>query len=181
MALGSRLRRPQPGASPGDCVRRGSRSVAGKIAGPCGKSTSVRGWTRANDGSLHIGMWRVDLAERTCEAAPSVVGSVRSCTGRPYPPKSDREWFLRRGRLTPLVERESWLYFHKHGPVFHDPLGESTAHKRLFSHYPRDVRLKLTAGLCLGIWYNGEHKYCTRYTQLEGRCKRSCLLQRLPL
>ena len=93
----------------------------------------------------------------------SAVGSATFCTGRAYPPKSDREWFLRRGRTAPLVERESWLYFYKHGPVFYDPLGDFTAHKQLFTHHPRDVRLKLIAGLCLDIWYSGEHRFCTRY------------------
>jgi diadenosine tetraphosphatase ApaH/serine/threonine PP2A family protein phosphatase len=78
-----------------------------------------------------------------------------------HPPTVCRDWFKRRG-ADALVDKESWLYFMKHGPLYHDPLGEFTARKEAFSHYPRDVRYKLMAGLCLGIWADGEYKFCRR-------------------
>jgi len=77
------------------------------------------------------------------------------------PPERPRDWFKRRG-ADALVDMESWLYFMKHGPVYYDPLGEFTARKKAFSHYPRDVRLKLMAGKCIGIWADGEYKFCQR-------------------
>lgn len=78
------------------------------------------------------------------------------------PPPRPRDWFKRRG-ADALVDKESWLYFMKHGPVFHDPLGEFSARKNAFSHYPRDVRYKLMADLCLSIWGLGEYKFCRRH------------------
>jgi len=92
----------------------------------------------------------------------SIDGSLENQLGRPRPPRRARDWFVpRRGKS--LVEQESWLYFLRHGPVFHDPLGEFTARKEAFSRYPRDVRYKLIAGLCLGIWAGGEYKFCLRH------------------
>jgi len=93
----------------------------------------------------------------------SIDGSARYHAGRTHPPQTAREWFLRRGQAASLVERESWLYFFVHGPVFHDPLGEFTARKQMFARYPPDVRRRLIADLCLGIWADGEYKFCTRY------------------
>jgi len=60
------------------------------------------------------------------------------------------------------VDKEAWLYFLKHGPVFHDPLGEFTARKRAFSQYPADVRYRVISDVCLGIWADGEYKFCRR-------------------
>ena len=86
--------------------------------------------------------------------------------GRAYPPKSPRDWFIRRSRRPAMVERESWAYFFVHGPVWHDPLGELTARKEMFAHYPRDVRLRLIADLCLKI-SGGEYKFCTRHVHRQ--------------
>ena len=101
--------------------------------------------------------------------SPVDVESIRSCTrfhtGRTHPPQNAREWFLRRTRRGSVVEHESWLYFFKHGPVFYDPFGEFTARKQAFSRYPTDVRLRLVANLCLGIWYAGEVKFCKRHVR----------------
>lgn len=78
------------------------------------------------------------------------------------PPQRPSDWFKRRGGDA-LVDKESWLYFMKHAPVYYDPLGEFTARKAAFSHYPRDVRYKLIADLCLGVWALGEYKFCCRH------------------
>lgn len=99
--------------------------------------------------------------------AESIDRCARDHTGRAYPPESPRDWFIRRGRRPAMVERESWTYFFVHGPVWRDPLGELTARKRMFAHYPRDVRLRLIADLCLGVWAGGEHKFCTRYVHRQ--------------
>jgi hypothetical protein len=71
--------------------------------------------------------------------------------GWKHAPEKPRDSFKRRGRDT-LVDKESRLYFMKHGPVCCDPLGVFTARKAEFAHYPREVRYKLMAEMCLGIW-----------------------------
>jgi hypothetical protein len=81
--------------------------------------------------------------------------------GWKHAPEKPSDWFKRRGRDA-LVDKESWLYFMKHGPVYYDPLGEFTARKAGFAHYPRDVRYKLMAEMCLGIWTDGEYKFYRR-------------------
>ena len=95
------------------------------------------------------------------------VESIDSCAryhaGKAYPPENAREWFLRRGKHKSIVGHESWLYFFKHAPVFHDPLGEFTLRQQMFAHYPRDVRIRLIADLCLRISGAGEYKFCTRH------------------
>jgi hypothetical protein len=79
------------------------------------------------------------------------------------PPVRVRDWFRKRGgERDSLVERESWLYFIKHGVVFHDPLGEFSARREVFSRYPRDVWHKLVADLCNDLWHLGEYKFCHR-------------------
>lgn len=78
-----------------------------------------------------------------------------------HAPEKPGDWFKRRGRDA-LVDKESWLYFMKHGPVYYDPLGEFTARKKEFAHYPRDVRYRLIAEMCLGIWTDGEYKFYRR-------------------
>lgn len=93
----------------------------------------------------------------------SIDGCVLYHTGKAYPPQNAREWFLRRGKYKSVVEHESWLYFLKHAPVFYDPLGEFTLRQQMFAHYPRDVRIRLIADLCLGIWAAGEYKFCNRH------------------
>lgn len=80
---------------------------------------------------------------------------------RKYPPKRARDWFTPvRGQS--LVERESFLYFLKHGEVFYDPLGEFSARRKLFSQYPQDVRLRLISNTCMDIWSYGEYKFYRR-------------------
>lgn len=95
-----------------------------------------------------------------------MVESIDRCfesqLGRAHAPARDRDWLTpRRGKS--LVDNESWLYFMRHGPVFHDPLGEFTARREAFSRYPQDVRYKLMADLCLGVWALGEYKFCSRH------------------
>ncbi len=82
--------------------------------------------------------------------------------GYRYPPPRPKDWFRRRGRDA-LVDKEAWLYFAVHGPVFYDPLGEYSARRQAFAHYPRDVRLKPMAELCLSIWGLGEYKFSERH------------------
>lgn len=77
--------------------------------------------------------------------------------GRAVPPARSRDWFRRR-RGQSLVERESWLYFLRHGEVFHDPVGQFTARRDAFARYPRDVRLKVMHAQCVTVWYVGDFK-----------------------
>ena len=89
------------------------------------------------------------------------VESIDDCimchAARPFPPVRARDWFRRRrGKST--VERESWLYFLKHGSVFHDPLGEFTTRRNAFAQYPTDVRLKVMHSQCVTLWYVADYK-----------------------
>jgi len=79
-------------------------------------------------------------------------------TRRREPPRTARGWFIpRRGHS--LVDRESWLYFIRHGEIFHDPLGEFTARRRAFARRPMDVRLKVMQRQCTTLWYVGSYKF----------------------
>jgi len=85
-------------------------------------------------------------------------GVFRDEVGRACPPKHARDWFARRSGES-LVDRESWLYFIRHGEVFHDPLGEFTARREAFAHYPADVRLKVVERQCSTLWYVTDYKF----------------------
>jgi hypothetical protein len=87
----------------------------------------------------------------------SIDGIFRDQVGRTSPPRHAIDWFVRRRRDS-LIDRESWLYFIRHGEVFHDPLGEFTARREAFAHYPRDVRLKLMVMQCKILWYVTDYK-----------------------
>jgi hypothetical protein len=87
----------------------------------------------------------------------SIDGFFRDEVGRATPPQNPLSWFVRR-EGDPLVDRESWLYFIRHGEVFHDPLGEFTARREAFARYPRDVRLKLMERQCTTLWYVTDYK-----------------------
>jgi hypothetical protein len=93
------------------------------------------------------------------------VESVDACiayhAGLATPPARARDWF-RRHRGQSLVERESWLYFLRHGPIFYDPLGEFTTRRDAFGHYPKDVRLKVMHAQCVTLWYVGDYKFSWR-------------------
>ncbi len=90
------------------------------------------------------------------------VGSINACfkyaTGVCTPPRRVRDWF-RRHRGESLVEKESWLYFIKHGHIFHDPLGEFSSRRKAFASYPRDVRLKVMQSQCITLWYVADYKF----------------------
>ena len=89
------------------------------------------------------------------------VESIDACfeynAGRCAPPARARDWFgQRRGKS--LVERESWLYFLRHGEILHDPLGEFTTRRDAFARYPMDVRLKVMQSQCTTLWYVADYK-----------------------
>jgi hypothetical protein len=90
------------------------------------------------------------------------VESIDSCiafhAGVPRPPERARDWFRPHGGQS-IVERESWLYFLRHGPIFYDPSGEFTCRRDAFAHYPRDVRLKVMHAQCITLWYVGHYKF----------------------
>ena len=88
----------------------------------------------------------------------SIDGAFRDEVGRAYPPKHARDWFACRSGES-LVDRESWLYFFRHGNVFHDPLGEFSARREAFARYPADVRLKLMERQCTTLWYVTDYKF----------------------
>lgn len=86
---------------------------------------------------------------------------IESYTGCATPPARSRDWFRHyRGRS--LVEREAWLYFLRHGAIFHDPLGEFSERRAAFANYPRDVLLKVIHEQCMTLWYVGEYKFGSR-------------------
>ena len=61
-----------------------------------------------------------------------------------------------------MVERESQLYFLRHGHIFHDPLGEFSARREEFARYPSDVLLKRINDECWSVWHFGEYKFRSR-------------------
>ena len=78
--------------------------------------------------------------------------------GHRAPPKQEHGWF-HCNKGTSLVENESWLYFIRHGHVFHDPLGRFSTRRDSFSRYPPDVRLKLIERQCTTLWYVTDYKF----------------------
>lgn len=103
-------------------------------------------------------------AQKNGIVATTIDSTCKNHLGRAHPPKRERDWFRScPGRGESLVDRESWLYFFKHGPIFCDLSGEVTARKSAFAEYPKDVQLRVISDLCRSIWADGEYKFSSRF------------------
>lgn len=81
----------------------------------------------------------------------------RKETGHAHPPE----------RWTFDFITESHLYFIKHAPVFHDPLGEFTTRKNEFSLWPTEVFLDRVKKCCWCLWHFGEYNFCSRVSKRD--------------
>jgi hypothetical protein len=71
------------------------------------------------------------------------------------PPAGTDAWRL-------LTKHESWLYFIRHGAIWHDGLGEMSAWRRALQRYPEPVRISRLADECFRVWHHGEYNFVMR-------------------
>lgn len=79
------------------------------------------------------------------------------------PPQDSAQWLA--GFHFRFGTRETELYMIRHGHLFYDPLGEFTARRELFMHYPRDIRLRRINQELLNVWHYGQYNFVDRLSQ----------------
>jgi hypothetical protein len=87
----------------------------------------------------------------------------RSHTDFDWPPQDPAKWL--EGFHYRFGTRETELYLVRHGHLFYDALGEFTARRELFMHYPRDVRLRRINQEVLNVWHYGQYNFVDRLSK----------------
>ena len=107
----------------------------------------------------HARNWNPGRKPNMIEARITVVtvdGLLQRLVGRSRPPRCHAEW---------LNLNESRLYWLRHEPVIHDPLGEWSMRKKRFAAYPEPVRMKRITDEMWGFWHYGEYNFLKRVAE----------------
>jgi len=99
--------------------------------------------------------YRVDGAGDKHVIVTSVADWFDTQLGLARPPQTSSDWMS-------LLERESQLYFLRHGAIWIDELGRLSSWRHTLHRWPKHPMTKRLADECFRTWHHGEYNFVSR-------------------